>query len=190
MHTFDIYKEGVSTRRVNTQEFTAAVIANLGQLPQKFPAVSYRENARITLPKYARKAPKAKTLQGVSEFKQLVLELANSTEVSVPSDTETVKLAPANPLQMSRQLAAKYGIQASIVLKTQNRIDAFMLNNLSGSIAFLLVMFLLFQSIFTFATPLMDGVESLLGATAAALTEQIGPGMFSDFLNDALWHKR
>jgi isocitrate dehydrogenase len=68
VHTFDIYKEGVSTRRVNTQEFTAAVIANLGQLPQKFPAVSYRENARIELPKYARKAPKAKTLQGVDLF--------------------------------------------------------------------------------------------------------------------------
>ncbi|MDP4597024.1 MAG: NADP-dependent isocitrate dehydrogenase [Crocinitomicaceae bacterium] len=68
VHTFDIYKEGVSTRRVNTQEFTAAVIANLGQLPQKFPAVSYQENARIELPKYARKAPKAKTLQGVDLF--------------------------------------------------------------------------------------------------------------------------
>jgi isocitrate dehydrogenase len=68
VHTFDIYKEGVSTRRVNTQEFTAAVIANLGQLPQKFPAVSYRENARIELPKYVRKAPKAKTLQGVDLF--------------------------------------------------------------------------------------------------------------------------
>ena len=68
VHTFDIYKEGVSTRRVNTQEFTAAVIANLGQLPQKFPSVSYRENARIELPKYARKAPKVKTLQGVDLF--------------------------------------------------------------------------------------------------------------------------
>ena len=68
VHTFDIYKEGVSTRRVNTQEFTQAVIANLGQLPQKFPAVSYQENARIELPKYARKAPKAKTLQGVDLF--------------------------------------------------------------------------------------------------------------------------
>ena len=68
VHTFDIYKEGVSTRRVNTQEFTAAVIANLGHLPHKFPAVSYRENARIELPKYARKAPKTKTLQGVDLF--------------------------------------------------------------------------------------------------------------------------
>jgi isocitrate dehydrogenase len=68
VHTFDIYKEGVSTRRVNTQEFTAAVIANLGQLPQNFPAVSYQQDARITLPKYQRKPQKTKTLQGVDLF--------------------------------------------------------------------------------------------------------------------------
>jgi len=68
VHTFDIYKEGVSTRRVNTQEFTAAVIANLGQLPKNFPAVSYQQDARITLPKYQRKPQKTKTLQGVDLF--------------------------------------------------------------------------------------------------------------------------
>ena len=68
IHTFDIYKEGVSSQRVNTQEFAAAVIANLGQVPQNFPAVAYRENARIHLPKYERKAPKQKTLQGIDLF--------------------------------------------------------------------------------------------------------------------------
>lgn len=68
VHTFDIYKEGVSSRSVNTHEFAAAVIANLGQVPQNFPAVSYRENTRIQLPKYARKAPQQKTLQGVDLF--------------------------------------------------------------------------------------------------------------------------
>jgi isocitrate dehydrogenase len=68
VHTFDIYKEGVSTRRVNTQEFTAAVIANLGQLPKDFPAVSYQQEARITLPKYQRKPQKTKTLQGIDLF--------------------------------------------------------------------------------------------------------------------------
>lgn len=135
----------------------------------------------------------AKTLQGVSEFKQQVIELANSAPAPLDSaqnsdlSVDKSNAAIENPLVYSRKLAAKYGIKASIVLKTQNRIDAFMLNNLSGSLAFLAVMFLLFQSIFTFATPLMDGVESLLGVTAAALTEQIGPGMFSDFLNDAIF---
>ena len=68
VHTFDIYKEGVSTRRVNTQEFAAALIANLGQKPQHLPAVNYQANSRIQLPKYERKAAKQKTLQGVDLF--------------------------------------------------------------------------------------------------------------------------
>lgn len=62
-----------------------------------------------------------------------------------------------------------------------------MLSNFSGGIAFLLVMFLLFQSIFTFATPLMDGVESLIGLTATFVTDLTGPGMLADFLNDAIF---
>jgi isocitrate dehydrogenase len=89
VHTFDIYKEGVSTRRVNTQEFTAAVIANLGQLPQNFPAVSYQQDARITLPTYQRKAQKTKTLQGVDLFVHwsgtAVNDLASVLK-SIPSD--------------------------------------------------------------------------------------------------------
>jgi len=132
----------------------------------------------------------AKTLQGISEFRQQALALANAP-TATPAETvnqpSTVTDAPVNPLVQSRKLAAKYGIKASIVLKTQNRIDAFMLNNVSGSMAFLLVMFLLFQSIFTFATPLMDGVENTLGALAQSITGMIGPGMLSDFLNDAIF---
>lgn len=127
----------------------------------------------------------AKTLQGISEFKQLVLELASTPHSGAYNDTGAV--SPEISLQKSRQLATKYGIKASVVLKTQNRIDAFMLNNLSGSLAFLAVMFLLFQSIFTFATPLMDGVENAIGALAQFTTAQIGPGMLSDFLNDAIF---
>ena len=134
----------------------------------------------------------AKTLQGVSEFKQQALALATLPSPAAPGNQQpSAAIAaaepPLNPLVKSRKLAAKYGIKASIVLKTQNRIDAFMLNNVSGSIAFLLVMFLLFQSIFTFATPLMDGVEYAIGAMAEAITGQIGPGMLSDFLNDAIF---
>ena len=62
-----------------------------------------------------------------------------------------------------------------------------MLNSVSGSVMFLLVMFFLFQSIFTFATPLMDGVENLIGLTATFVTDLTGPGMLADFLNDAIF---
>ncbi|MFM7007544.1 MAG: NADP-dependent isocitrate dehydrogenase [Flavobacteriales bacterium] len=90
IHTFDIYKEGVSASCVNTQEFAAAVIANLGRAPKHFPAVSYRENARIQVPKYERSAPKQKTLQGVDLFVHWsgtdVNELATQLEALTSSE--------------------------------------------------------------------------------------------------------
>jgi len=39
IHTADIYKEGVSKRKVSTQEFTAALIERLGQMPSTLKAV-------------------------------------------------------------------------------------------------------------------------------------------------------
>jgi len=74
-----------------------------------------------------------------------------------------------------------------VVLKNQNRIDSFLLNSISGSVMFLLVMFFLFQSIFTFATPLMDAVESIIAYIAEVLTEALGPGVIHDFINDAVF---
>lgn len=41
IHTGEIYKEGVSRERVGTDGFAQAVIARLGQVPQKFAAVHY-----------------------------------------------------------------------------------------------------------------------------------------------------
>jgi ferrous iron transport protein B len=131
----------------------------------------------------------AKTLQGIAEFKIGVLELAEQTAIAVNA-AETAALPPldySEQVKQSRLLAAKYGMQSSVVLKNQNTIDSFLLSNLSGGIAFLFVMFLLFQSIFTFATPLMDGVETLIGLTATFVTDLTGPGMLADFLNDAIF---
>ena len=131
----------------------------------------------------------AKTLQGIAEFKTGVLELAEQASIAVNA-AETAALPPldySEQVKQSRLLAAKYGMQSTVVLKNQNTIDSFLLSNLSGGIAFLFVMFLLFQSIFTFATPLMDGVENLIGLTATFVTDLTGPGMLADFLNDAIF---
>jgi isocitrate dehydrogenase len=68
VHTYDIYKEGVSTRKVGTKEFADAVIANLGQQPQKFAAVSYQTKGEFVLPKYERKTARNKELVGVDLF--------------------------------------------------------------------------------------------------------------------------
>jgi isocitrate dehydrogenase len=42
VHTYDIYKEGVSTQKVGTKEFGEAVVERLGQKPTKLQAVEYK----------------------------------------------------------------------------------------------------------------------------------------------------
>ena len=68
IHTYDIYKEGVSKQLVGTKEFAKAVIANLGQKPMQLTPVQYNERAVLTLPKYIRKTPSKKELVGVDLF--------------------------------------------------------------------------------------------------------------------------
>jgi isocitrate dehydrogenase len=68
IHTYDIFKEGISKQKVGTNEFAKAVIANLGNKPSILKAVSYSNNSALKLPKYQRKAAAKKELVGVDVF--------------------------------------------------------------------------------------------------------------------------
>ncbi len=61
VHTYDVYKEGVSKQKVGTREFAQAVIERLGQQPQTLKAISYKSgNATATSSKPQEERPKAK----------------------------------------------------------------------------------------------------------------------------------
>ena len=45
VHTYDIYKEGVSKEKVGTREFAEAVVARMGQRPETLKAVAYKADA-------------------------------------------------------------------------------------------------------------------------------------------------
>lgn len=47
IHTYDIYVEGVSRRKVGTKEFAQAVVERLGQRPEKLRAVSYASSEQM-----------------------------------------------------------------------------------------------------------------------------------------------
>jgi isocitrate dehydrogenase len=68
IHTYDIFKEGVSTKKVGTKAFAEAVIANLGKQPSTLKPVSYSSNHTLQLPTYKRKPAADKQLQGVDLF--------------------------------------------------------------------------------------------------------------------------
>ena len=45
VHTYDIFREGTSKQKVGTKEFAQAVIARLGQKPQRLKAAEYKDAA-------------------------------------------------------------------------------------------------------------------------------------------------
>lgn len=67
-HTYDVFKEGVSTALLGTSEFADKIIENLGQKPSKLNAIIADSNKMIEIKPYVRKSPKKKQLVGVDMF--------------------------------------------------------------------------------------------------------------------------
>lgn len=68
IHTYDIYKEGVSKEKLGTKEFAKAVIAHLGMQPSILKPVSAKSIGALVLPKYKRQPAAVKELVGVDVF--------------------------------------------------------------------------------------------------------------------------
>jgi isocitrate dehydrogenase len=67
VHTYDIYEEGVSTKKVGTREFASAVEERLGRKPEKLKPVEYKSAPQIVEEKGSAARP-AKALVGVDIF--------------------------------------------------------------------------------------------------------------------------
>ena len=87
----------------------------------------------------------------------------------------------------AHQLAHRFGSTSDVLISNQTRLDGIFLHSFFGGIAFFLIMYLLFQSIFTWAAPLMDAVEYVLGSVADVVVPMIGNQTARDFTADALF---
>lgn len=70
VHTYDIYKEGISSQKVGTKEFAEAVAQRLGQLPQTLKVVKYKAatEAPATAKAVVERPRAKKDLVGVDVF--------------------------------------------------------------------------------------------------------------------------
>ncbi|MFQ3567491.1 MAG: NADP-dependent isocitrate dehydrogenase [Aggregatilineales bacterium] len=69
IHTYDIYREGVSKEKVGTREFAQAIVARLGQRPETLAPVSYARGAGIpTAMPAVYRTPASRKLVGVDVF--------------------------------------------------------------------------------------------------------------------------
>jgi len=94
IHTYDIFKEGVSKQKVGTKEFAEAIIKNLNLKPSKLKAVTYSNGKALVLPKYKRKAAAKKELLGVDLF-------VHSAELEANELASTLKTIENNGIKLS-----------------------------------------------------------------------------------------
>jgi len=129
-------------------------------------------------------AVSAKTLIGINKLQKGLSEIAISQEKYNVRATEINQ----QPFAAAAKILAKeYAIRPDVVLKRQNTIDRFLLNSVFGGIAFLLIMFFLFQSIFTWAVPIMDATEDAIGLLGGVVSSVLGEGILNDFMTDAVF---
>jgi ferrous iron transport protein B len=126
----------------------------------------------------------AKTLIGISELQAGLKEVAEKPEEYQVKPTSTNQM---DVIDASKSLAKQFAIKSEIVLKRQNKIDSLLLSSVLGGVSFLVIMFLLFQSIFTWAAPLMDATEASIAWLASVSTQFLGDGVVKDFTNDAIF---
>ncbi len=90
-----------------------------------------------------------------------------------------------NPASLEAELRYRWitGVIARTVTRayrsartTTDRVDAVLLHRLWGPVIFLAIMALMFQAVFAWAQPIMDGVQSLLGGLGSAAGQLLPPG--------------
>jgi ferrous iron transport protein B len=100
---------------------------------------------------------------------------------------QTVEFPDEELRVTAHKLAQRFGTSGDVLIRNQTRLDGFFLHSLTGGLAFFFIMYLLFQSIFTWAAPLMDAVGFVLSTAANWVVPMIGNQMARDFTADALF---
>lgn len=122
----------------------------------------------------------AKTNKNLQQIKDWLL-LEEHTIQDVPEKTE-------EELQLYNQdLAQRFAPSAKQLLQRQERLDSIFLSNIWGGVLFFLIMLVLFQSIFTWAIPLMDAIDWIISGTGEWTVSHFEKGLVHSFLSEAIF---
>ena len=122
----------------------------------------------------------ARTGAGVSDAEQ-ALQKAEQTLAPWAETPDALITGTA------QQIAERYAPKGDLLVRRQARLDQWLLGTVSGGLFFVIIMTLFFQAIFTWAAPLMDGVEAGVIAIGSAVASIMPEGTVADFVNDAIF---
>lgn len=87
----------------------------------------------------------------------------------------------------AKALGAAAGYAAPTPSALTQRLDGVFLHAVLGPLLFLVIVLVVFQSIFTWATPLMDGTEAIIAMSGEWLAPLLGDGWFQSLVIDGIW---
>ncbi len=136
-------------------------------------------------------APVAMTSANRGEGVDKVLQFLEGATVSPHPVAAKVQLPVLQDIPRCREWAANIGAKGKYrppapPLWTR-RLDGVFLHPVAGPLVFALVVLAVFQAIFSWATPLMDGVSKIIEASGMWLGTQITNPMLKSLLIDGIW---
>lgn len=129
----------------------------------------------------------ARSGRGLSELNSAAEQLLESEQAPAQAAVADLIGGDTQGHWRAQQLAEKYGPKGDLLVVSQTRIDRLFLHSWFGGALFFAIMYLFFQSIFTWAAPAMDAVEGAIGWLAEAITPLFPAGLAQDFVHDALF---
>ena len=127
-----------------------------------------------------------KSGRGINELKKQIQAILNHPQAD-NSLLMFVGKSSAEVCDLAQKLSRKHGAQGDVLVRTHEKLDRFFLNSLYGGIIFFFIMYLLFQAIFTWAAPMMDGIEDGIGALSDYVVPMFESNLMQSFLSDAVF---
>ncbi len=180
-------------------EGVAALVAGLGRFghePWDMSEVRGRLFATMAPPELAEMDPaRARWLLAAQAGGMLELTGATERERAVLAGLDAAQvqrlagdLVIARYAEVDRVLAqiGHRGGERAAAMDRSERIDQVLTHRVWGLLIFALVMAGLFQSIFSWAEPLMGVIEAGIGWLSGATRDLLGPGLFTDLLTEGV----
>lgn len=137
----------------------------------------------------------ARTGEGVDRVRSFLAAAAakgpRTPAPLVAKSGEGIPLPMASELTARRQRIRELGRKAGFVAPRPSdgtdRLDGIFLHRVWGPLVFFAVLIVVFQSIFTWAVPLMDGVEAFIGWSGGLILATLPESWFRSLLVDGVW---
>ena len=139
----------------------------------------------------------ARTGRGVEEVLAYLRDLADGDTSVENIERELSNFAGSQPLPVIDAFAARRRLVRSVVQdagfasprpsRLTERLDSVFLHKVWGPTIFLAVVLLVFQSIFTWAVPLMDGIDWMVGTSGDWIAAALPDTWYRSLIVDGVW---